>query len=68
MHHCALNLKNTVLRLMIYVPFRVHVDLYQLILNYVKFIICNHIDLNSCGRYILQVHSVPIITSVVAHN
>jgi len=53
---------------MIYVPFRVHVDLYQLILNYVKFIICNHIDLNSCGRYILQVHSVPIITSVVAHN
>jgi len=68
MHYCALNLKNTVLRLMIYVPFWVHVDLYQLILNYMKFLICNNIVLNGCGRCILQAHSLPIITSLLAPN
>jgi len=53
---------------MIYVQFWVTVDLYQLILNYVKFVICNNIVLNSCDWCILQVNSVPIITSLLANN
>jgi len=43
-------------------------DSKVLILNYVKFLICNNVVLNSCGWCTLLVHSLSIITSLQAHN